>query len=123
MKTLVLALLCLTALPATAQTADFSGIWQTSTGNFISVHQKGSVAILATLGDTDAFRGWEAMRGNIAGSKARATTIYGYASAVYDVELTSATTLKATQVACTATTPGYVCAYPNGYTLTATKIF
>jgi hypothetical protein len=124
MKNMVLFLLLLIGPgQALAQTADFSGIWRTSTNNYISVHQKGNVAVMAILGDTDAFRGWEALRGNVVGSTARVTTLYGYVGIVYDAELTSSTTLKATQVSCAPLVPGYFCAYPNGAVITATKIF
>jgi hypothetical protein len=123
MKRLLLGMLFAIASSATfAQTADFSGIWAASTGSYLSVHQKGSVVIMAFLGDTDAFRGWEALRGDIAGSKARVTTLYGYVGVVYDAELTSPTTLKATLISCKPLVAGYACR-PNGSTLTATKIF
>jgi len=121
MKAVVFALLALLAFSSQAQTtANFSGVWALSTGNFVSVHQTGNVVIVAFLAVPDWGGHWEALRGTVVGSSARVQTIYGYATAVVDVKLTSPTTLTATQISCTPLTSGYTC-LPNGEQVSGIK--
>ncbi|MCP5357571.1 MAG: hypothetical protein H7A06_05475 [Pseudomonadales bacterium] len=120
-----LMLLMVMPTPALSQsTANFSGVWLTSAGNYISVHQNGSTIIAATLGVQASTGGvWEAMQGTVIGQTGTASTIYGYVNATYTIRLVSPTSFVATQVSCSPLASGFLCAYPNGTQLTATKVF
>jgi hypothetical protein len=111
------------AVSQSSSAGSFSGIWQTDIGRYVSVHQVDNKLMMAVLGDSESFRGWEAMSGTISGLRATARTMYGYVDLELDMELTSATTIRATQKRCFTLTPGYTCEYPNGSIFTATKIF
>jgi hypothetical protein len=125
MRILLLASMLLAATPAFSQsTANFSGIWLTSAGNYISVHQNGTTFIAATLGVQPNTGGvWEAMQGTVTGQTGTANTVYGYVNSTFSIRSTSPTTFVATQISCFPMVAGYVCAYPNGTQLTATKVF
>jgi len=114
----------LTILSGEVAAQDLSGVWYTSTGNYVSAHQKGSTVIFAALGvQADTGGLWEAFSGTLSGNTLVANTVYGYANATLTITLTSATTLKSVQTSCTPIVAGFVCAYPNGHTITAVKIF
>lgn len=122
----VLLFLMLTATPSvfSQSTANFSGIWLLSSGNYVSIHQVGNTIVAATLGVQASTGGlWEAMEGTVIGQTATAHTIYGYVNSSTTVQLTSPTTFTATQLSCTPMVAGYYCAYSNGTRLTATKVF
>ena len=122
MKRLLLALALFLPLPAFAQTADFAGIWQLSTGDFVSVHQKGMDVIVAILSRPENGGVWEASRGVVTGSTATIRTLYGYVDARFDIVLTSANTLTATLTSCTQLSASYIC-LPAGISMTATRIY
>lgn len=125
MKYILLVLMLTSTSSAFSQsTANFSGIWLTSSGNYISIHQVGNAIIAATLGVQPSTGGvWEAMEGTVLGQSATAHTIYGYVNSTTTVTLTSPTTFTATQLSCTPMVAGFYCAYANGTKLTAEKIF
>lgn len=122
MRALLLALLCVLSLSANAQTGNFAGIWQTSTGNYVSVHQKGSDVIAVILSSPENGGVWEAARGTVSGSTVTIRTIYGYVDATFDVVLTSQNALTATLTACSPLVQGYTC-LPVGISMTATRIY
>ncbi len=99
MRILLLASMLLAATPAFSQsTANFSGIWLTSAGNYISVHQNGTTFIAATLGVQPNTGGvWEAMQGTVTGQTGTANTVYGYVNSTFSIRSTSPTTFVATQ--------------------------
>ncbi len=102
---------------------DFEGIWQASTGHFISIHQTDFKVIAVLLGNSTLFAGWEALSGLGFNSLANLNTIQGYVDLNLSIELTSKNTLKAIQVSCKPLVLGYECQYPNGSVFTAYKVF
>jgi hypothetical protein len=125
MRFTLFVLLLLVTTPAFSQsTANFSGVWLTSAGNYISVHQNGSTFIAATLGVQPITGGvWEAMQGTVTGQTGTASTVYGYVNSTFSIRSTSPTSFVATQLSCSPIVSGFLCAYPNGTQLTATKVF
>jgi hypothetical protein len=111
--------------PAFSQsTANLSGIWITSAGNYISVHQNGTTFIAATLGVQPSTGGfWEALQGTVTGQTASANTALGYVNSTWFIRSTSPTTFVATQISCFPMVLGFLCEYPNGTQLSATRVF
>ena len=125
MKYLLFCLLLTATSPAFSQSpANFSGLWYTSSGNYISIHQSGNTIIAATLGIQANTRGvWEAFQATVVGQSATAITVWGYVDSTVTVRLTSPTTMLITQLSCSSLVPGWLCAYPYGTQFTATRIF
>lgn len=125
MKMLLLVSLLLATAPALSQSiANFSGIWSTSAGNYISVHQNGASFIAVTLGVQPNTGGvWEALQGTIVGQTGSGSTVYGFVNSTWIIRLTSPSTFVATQISCSPVVLGFICAYPNGTQLLATRVF
>jgi hypothetical protein len=125
MKYLLFCLLLTASSAAFSQSpANFSGLWSTSTGNYISIHQSGNTIIAATLGiQANTGGAWEAFQATVVGQSATAITIWGYVNSTVTVRLTSPTTILITQLACSPVVPGWLCAYPYGAQFTASKVF
>jgi len=98
--------------------SDFSGVWDTGTGYYISVHQTLDEVIFAILYGN--FQSWDVQYGVVKENTVNTTTLSGAVSIEFNVKMTTPNTLEAIQVSCEPITEE--CAFPDGHKFEAVRI-
>lgn len=100
----------------------YDGIWAIFPYGYLTISERDNILIVVTLVTDDEDGRWAAYQGPRNGNTARLQTIYGNAQVIIDTNFDSDTTSRATIVSCQPN-PGYICAFPVGTILNASKVW
>jgi hypothetical protein len=121
MKKFLVALLLL--VPAQSFAAGpFDGIWEIKPYGYAIVSENNNEMIIVAVYNDDYGGDWVASRGTRTDNKARITNITGEGNIISDIEIKTDTIAEITQVSCIPNI-GYECLLPDGYKITATKVW
>ena len=112
------------SFPVSAQNPSFEGIWNLLLPGELAygtLHVKGNEAILILLDE----EGWYPYIGSVDGNLLTATAVTAIVGAdvKVSISLSSSTVATITIDSCAPVNDETVCTYPDGYTLTALKVF
>ncbi|MBY0483461.1 hypothetical protein [Nitrosomonas sp.] len=100
----------------------YDGIWIVDPIGYATINENDGVMIVVVVYHEDYGDIWRAYQGVRTDNKARITNITGEGKLVHDIEIKTDMIAEITQVSCIPP-PGYECLLPNGYKLTATKVW
>jgi hypothetical protein len=100
----------------------YDGIWVIFPYGYFTVSERDNVLIVVTLATDNDDGSWSAYQGSRNGNSARLQTIYGNVQTIVDLNFNSDTTANATIISCQPN-PGYVCLFPAGTVLNASKVW
>ncbi|PTQ86897.1 hypothetical protein [Nitrosomonas ureae] len=100
----------------------YDGIWAMFPYGYLTISERDNILIVVTLVTDEEDGKWSAYQGGRNGNFARLQTIYGNAQVIVDTSFDSLTTAKATIVSCEPN-PGYICLFPPGTVLNASKVW
>lgn len=125
----VAAVLFLFSVPAIAA-GPYDGIWtineDPSSGYFVITEKNGQMIVIGLNlpSEDDPVYYWDAVSGVRQNNTVRLYTIVSAkGSVIFDVVMTSESTLTITQALCTPVNIDYECKFPNGTQFHGTKIF
>jgi len=100
----------------------YDGIWSIRNVGYFMVTEKEETIIIVRLAENTEL--WEAYKGNRQNKTTfQVQTFVSAVEATIQIQILSATQLKATQLSCKVIKEGYSCILPNGFPLIADKIF